>query len=70
MTVGFYYMANAAGRLVGTLLGGALYEFAGTRRHRMLKLYMVFRGFVAQWIRSADSLWGCWSLGGFWTHAL
>ena len=27
-TVGFYYMANAVGRLVGTLLSGAIYEFA------------------------------------------
>jgi predicted MFS family arabinose efflux permease len=29
MNVGFYYMANAGGRLVGTLLSGALYQFAG-----------------------------------------
>ena len=27
MDVGFYYMANAAGRLVGTLLGGVLYSY-------------------------------------------
>lgn len=27
--VGFYYMANAAGRFVGTLLSGALYQWAG-----------------------------------------
>ncbi|KJE93704.1 major facilitator transporter [Capsaspora owczarzaki ATCC 30864] len=27
MDVGFYYMANAAGRLLGTLLGGVLYSF-------------------------------------------
>jgi MFS family permease len=27
--VGFYYMANAAGRLLGTLLSGALYQAAG-----------------------------------------
>lgn len=27
MDVGFYYMANAGGRLVGTLLGGVLYSF-------------------------------------------
>lgn len=25
--LGFYYMANAAGRLVGTLLGGFLYYY-------------------------------------------
>ncbi len=29
MNVGFYYMANAAGRLVGTLLSGALYQLQG-----------------------------------------
>jgi hypothetical protein len=27
--VGFYYMANAAGRLVGTVLSGALFQAAG-----------------------------------------
>jgi hypothetical protein len=29
MNVGFYYMANAMGRLTGTLVSGALYSFAG-----------------------------------------
>lgn len=29
LSVGFYYMANAAGRLVGTLLSGLLYEAGG-----------------------------------------
>jgi MFS family permease len=29
MNVGFYYMANAGGRLVGTLLSGGLYQLAG-----------------------------------------
>lgn len=29
MSVGFYYMANAVGRLVGTLLSGVLYQWAG-----------------------------------------
>ena len=29
MNVGFYYMANAGGRLAGTLLSGVLYEAAG-----------------------------------------
>ena len=27
MNVGFYYMANAGGRLTGTVLSGALYQF-------------------------------------------
>ncbi len=29
MNVGFYYMANAGGRLAGTVLSGALYEWRG-----------------------------------------
>jgi MFS family permease len=29
MSVGFYYMANAAGRLAGTILSGLLYEWRG-----------------------------------------
>jgi predicted MFS family arabinose efflux permease len=29
LSVGFYYMANAAGRLIGTLLSGVLYQKAG-----------------------------------------
>jgi MFS family permease len=29
MNVGYYYMANAAGRLVGTILSGILYQMAG-----------------------------------------
>jgi predicted MFS family arabinose efflux permease len=29
LSVGFYYMANAAGRLIGTLLSGLLYQRAG-----------------------------------------
>jgi MFS family permease len=29
LDVGFYYMANAAGRLLGTILSGALYQLAG-----------------------------------------
>jgi predicted MFS family arabinose efflux permease len=29
LSVGFYYMANASGRLLGTLLSGLLYQFSG-----------------------------------------
>jgi len=29
MDVGFYYMSNAAGRLLGTLLSGLTYQFGG-----------------------------------------
>ena len=33
MNVGFYYMANAGGRLVGTVLSGLLYQLV--RPHRL-----------------------------------
>ena len=29
MDVGFYYMANAAGRLIGTVLSGLSYQMGG-----------------------------------------
>lgn len=29
MDVGFYYMSNAAGRLIGTVLSGATYQIGG-----------------------------------------
>jgi MFS family permease len=29
LNVGFYYMANAGGRLLGTLLSGLIFQFAG-----------------------------------------
>ncbi len=29
MNVGFYYMANAGGRLAGTILSGLLYQWQG-----------------------------------------
>ena len=32
LSVGFYYMANAAGRLIGTLLSGVLYQRPASRR--------------------------------------
>jgi MFS family permease len=34
--VGFYYMANASGRLLGTLLSGALYQLAGQGHEGLL----------------------------------
>jgi hypothetical protein len=32
INVGFYYMSNAAGRLIGTMLSGLLYTYAGSTR--------------------------------------
>ena len=29
MNVGFYYMANAGGRLIGTVLSGLVYQYQG-----------------------------------------
>jgi len=39
--VGFYYMANAGGRLVGALLSGAVYQWSG-----MEAVLLVSAGFV------------------------
>ncbi len=36
MSVGWYYMANAAGRLVGTLLSGVLFQVAGQGENGLL----------------------------------
>lgn len=33
MDLGFYYMANAMGRLVGTLLGGFLYYYTVSKTY-------------------------------------
>jgi hypothetical protein len=54
MDVGFYYMANAAGRLIGTLLSGVSYQLGGLpaclgTAAAMLGLSAVF----ARWLRPA-----------------
>ena len=47
MNVGFYYMANAAGRLVGTLVSGALYAYSGdTRTQGLAHCFWTSAGFV------------------------
>ena len=45
--VGFYYAANAAGRLIGILLSGALYQLGGM---------------VACLLGSAAMLAACWAI--------
>lgn len=47
MDLGFYYMANAMGRLVGTLVGGFLYHYTvrSTDCH-VLSLYCTWRVFL------------------------
>ena len=49
MDVGFYYMANALGRLLGTILSGALYQF--TNLVTWLVLSAFFAGLSALLIR-------------------
>ncbi len=46
LAVGFYYMANAGGRLVGTLLSGAVFEAAGLGREGLMACLAVSLGFV------------------------
>ena len=41
MNVGFYYMANAAGRLIGTLLSGLLYQWQGLTACRWASVIFV-----------------------------
>ena len=44
--MGFYYMANAAGRLIGTLLSGAVFQLAGAGRVGLVACLLVSLGFV------------------------
>lgn len=41
LDVGFYYMANAAGRLAGTVLSGAVYQWAGFEACLLLSMLML-----------------------------
>lgn len=45
-SVGFYYMSNAMGRLVGTLASGAIYTYAGDdAHHRFAACFWASSGF-------------------------
>ena len=46
LTVGFYYSANAAGRLVGTVLSGAVFQAAGLGRSGLAACLWTSLGFV------------------------
>jgi len=46
LNVGFYYMANAAGRLVGTILSGAVFQWAGMGSAGLVACLSVSIGFV------------------------
>ncbi len=47
LRVGFYYMANAMGRLIGTFLSGALYQISATSADGLDLCLMTSIGFVA-----------------------
>lgn len=47
MQVGFYYMANAAGRLAGTLLSGAIFQAAGLGSSGLVACIATAMAFVA-----------------------
>uniref|UniRef100_A0A7S1XCB9 Major facilitator superfamily (MFS) profile domain-containing protein n=1 Tax=Compsopogon caeruleus TaxID=31354 RepID=A0A7S1XCB9_9RHOD len=47
MNVGFYYMSNAFGRLMGTLIGGALFSFTGdTKSESLAACFWLSVGFI------------------------
>jgi predicted MFS family arabinose efflux permease len=46
LNVGFYYMANAIGRLVGTLLSGLVFQYAGLVAGLWVSAAMVFIAFL------------------------
>jgi predicted MFS family arabinose efflux permease len=46
LNVGFYYMANAAGRLAGTILSGAVFQWAGQGSTGLLACVVASMGFV------------------------
>jgi hypothetical protein len=54
MDVGFYYMSNAAGRLLGTLLSGASYQFGGlTLCLGVAATMAVFSWGATRWLNSS-----------------
>ncbi|MDF1837960.1 MAG: organoarsenical effux MFS transporter ArsJ [Planctomycetota bacterium] len=46
LNVGFYYMANAAGRLAGTVLSGAVFQWAGMGQSGLIACILVSIGMV------------------------
>ena len=57
MNVGFYYMANAAGRLIGTFLSGLSYIFGGLTMCMVVSVSMLFLAwyFTNKMVRSGNS---------------
>lgn len=55
VNVGFYYMANAAGRLLGTLLSGLVYQFGGLDYCLGISGLMLFISFLFTCLIPVDS---------------
>jgi len=54
--VGFYYMANAIGRLVGTLLSGAIYQLAGLNGCLLTAgVMLLFAAGLTRWLPILDA---------------
>jgi len=54
MDVGFYYMANASGRLLGTLLSGISYQMGGVSACLSIAVFMLaLSAFAAARLKSS-----------------
>jgi len=62
LSVGFYYMANACGRLTGTLLSGLLYQQAGVAGSLWGAVVLAgIAGTVALWLPPVGDAGGSWT---------
>jgi predicted MFS family arabinose efflux permease len=65
LSVGFYYMANAAGRLVGTLLSGVLYQMAGVSASLWGAVILAaLAGVAALFLPSVTASTAAWAAAG------
>ena len=56
LDVGFYYMANAAGRLIGTVLSGWVYQNAGLLACLWISTgFIIVSAFVVRWLPSKST---------------
>jgi predicted MFS family arabinose efflux permease len=62
LSVGFYYMANACGRLIGTLLSGLLYQQAGVAASLWGAVVLAgIAGTVALWLPPVSNAGASWT---------
>ena len=62
LSVGFYYMANACGRLIGTLLSGLLYQQAGVAGSLWGAVVLAgVAGTVALWLPPVGDAGASWT---------